>query len=46
MGLGVRPVATTREFSQGSLQQSTNALDVAIQGNGFFPITLPDGTTG
>lgn len=46
VGLGVRPVATTREFSQGSLQQSTNALDVAIQGNGFFPITLPDGTTG
>lgn len=46
VGLGVRPVATTREFSQGSLQQSTNALDVAIQGNGFFPITLPGGTTG
>lgn len=45
-GLGVRPVATSREFSQGSLQQTTSTLDVAIQGNGFFPITMPDGTTG
>jgi flagellar basal-body rod protein FlgG len=46
VGLGVRPVATSRQFSQGSLQQTTNYLDVAIKGNGFFPITMPDGTTG
>jgi len=46
VGLGVRPVATSRQFSQGSLQQTTNFLDVAIKGNGFFPITQPDGTTG
>jgi flagellar basal-body rod protein FlgG len=46
IGLGVRPVATSRTFSQGSLQQSSNNLDVAIQGNGFFQITMPDGTTG
>lgn len=46
VGLGVRPVATARQFSQGSLQQTTNFLDVAIKGNGFFPITQPDGTTG
>jgi flagellar basal-body rod protein FlgG len=46
VGLGVRPVATSRQFSQGSLQQTTNYLDVAIKGNGFFPVTMPDGTTG
>ncbi|MBA4109549.1 MAG: flagellar basal body rod protein FlgG [Leptothrix sp. (in: Bacteria)] len=46
VGLGVRPVATSRQFSQGSLQQTTNYLDVAIKGNGFFPVSMPDGTTG
>lgn len=46
VGLGVRPVATARQFAQGSLQQSTNPLDLAIQGNGFFQIQMPDGTTG
>lgn len=46
VGLGVRPVATSREFSQGNLQQTSNSLDVAIQGRGFFQITMPDGTTG
>jgi flagellar basal-body rod protein FlgG len=46
IGLGVRTVATSRQFSQGSLQQSGNNLDVAIQGNGFFQVTMPDGTTG
>ena len=44
IGLGVRTVATSRSFAQGSLQQSSNQLDVAIKGNGFFQITLPDGT--
>jgi len=44
--LGVRPVATSRQFSQGSLQQTTNPLDLAVQGNGFFQIQMPDGTTG
>ncbi len=42
---GVRPVATERIHTQGSLQQTGNALDMAIQGNGFFQIQLPDGTT-
>jgi flagellar basal-body rod protein FlgG len=46
IGLGVRTVATSRSFSQGNLQQSNNNLDVAIQGNGFFQLTMPDGTTG
>jgi flagellar basal-body rod protein FlgG len=46
VGLGTRAVASTRNFSQGSLQQSSGNLDVAIQGQGFLNITLPDGTTG
>jgi flagellar basal-body rod protein FlgG len=46
VGLGVRTVATSRNFSQGNLQQSNNNLDVAIQGNGFFQVTMPDGTIG
>jgi flagellar basal-body rod protein FlgG len=45
IGLGVRTVATSRSFSQGNLQQSGNSFDVAIQGNGFFQVTMPDGTT-
>ena len=44
IGLGVRTVATSRSFAQGSLQQSGNTLDVAIKGNGFFQVTQPDGT--
>ena len=46
VGLGVRTVATSRQFSQGGLQQTTNSLDVAIKGNGFFQVQMPDGTTG
>jgi flagellar basal-body rod protein FlgG len=44
IGLGVRAVATSRSFAQGNLQQSSNNLDIAIQGNGFFQVTMPDGT--
>ena len=46
LGLGTRAVATSRNFSQGNLQQSANPLDVAVRGNGFFEVQLPDGTTG
>jgi flagellar basal-body rod protein FlgG len=46
LGLGVRTVATSRSFAQGSLQESKNSLDVAINGNGFFELTMPDGTIG
>jgi len=46
VGLGVRTVATSRQFSQGTLQQTTNSLDLAIKGQGFFQIQMPDGTTG
>ncbi len=45
VGLGVRPVSSSRTFSQGALQQSENTLDMAIVGNGFFQIQRPDGTT-
>ena len=46
VGLGTRAVATSRSFSQGNLQQSSNNLDVAVLGNGFFAVQMPDGTTG
>ena len=45
VGLGVQPVATARDFTQGSLQQTGNNLDVAISGSGFLQVTMPDGTT-
>lgn len=45
VGLGVRPVATARDNSQGSLQQTSNNLDVAISGNGFLQVQMPDGST-
>ena len=45
VGLGVRPVASSRTFSQGNLQQTSNNLDLAIKGQGFLQIQQPDGTT-
>jgi flagellar basal-body rod protein FlgG len=45
VGLGVRPVATARIYTQGNLQQTSNNLDLAIKGDGFFQIQQPDGTT-
>lgn len=45
VGLGVKPVATARQFTQGTLQQTGNTLDVAINGDGFFQVQMPDGTT-
>ena len=44
IGYGVRPVATQRIFSQGVLSQTYGSLDVAIDGDGFIPVDLPDGT--
>jgi flagellar basal-body rod protein FlgG len=46
LGTGVRPVATGRNFAQGNLQQTSNPFDLAISGNGFFSLQMPDGTTG
>ena len=45
LGTGVRIVATEKLFTQGTLQESDNPLDMAIQGRGFFQILLPDGST-
>ena len=44
VGYGVRPVATPRIFSQGDLTSTGNPFDVAIDGDGFFLILLPDGS--
>jgi flagellar basal-body rod protein FlgG len=45
VGLGVRTAAIYRINEQGTLQQTSNSLDVAIQGNGYFQVTLPNGDT-
>ncbi|MBY0575225.1 MAG: flagellar basal-body rod protein FlgG [Gallionellaceae bacterium] len=45
IGTGVRPVAVERIHTQGNLQQTSNQLDVAVQGAGFFQVLMPDGTT-
>ncbi len=45
VGTGVRPVATERLFTQGNLQQTSNPKDVAVQGQGFFQVLMPDGST-
>ncbi len=46
IGLGTRPIATERIHTQGNLTQTGNSLDVAIQGQGFLQVLMPDGTTG
>jgi flagellar basal-body rod protein FlgG len=45
IGLGSRPVATTRLFSQGDFRQTGNPLDLVIEGAGFFQVRLPSGET-
>lgn len=44
LGTGVRVVANEKVYTQGSFNQTGNALDVAISGRGFFQVALPDGT--
>ncbi len=44
VGHGVRPSATTRNFTGGSLTQTDNVFDLAIEGEGFFMVEKPDGT--
>jgi flagellar basal-body rod protein FlgG len=44
LGGGVTMAGTSRSDTQGSLNQTGNSLDVAIQGAGFFQIQQPDGT--
>jgi flagellar basal-body rod protein FlgG len=45
VGLGTKVSDSEKVFTQGSLVQTSNPLDVAIEGDGFFQITMPDGTT-
>jgi flagellar basal-body rod protein FlgG len=45
VGLGVKTAAIYRINEQGNLQQTSNTLDLAIQGTGYFQVTLPDGET-
>ena len=44
IGTGVQVVATEKDYSQGSITQTGNPLNVAVQGQGFFQIQMPDGT--
>lgn len=44
VGTGVRVVATEKFFQQGNLLQTGNALDIAVNGRGFFEVQMPDGT--
>ncbi len=44
IGHGSRPAATIRNFSQGSMQNTGNPLDMAVSGSGFFQVLRPDGT--
>jgi len=45
IGIGVKTAAVYRVTTQGNLTTTSNPLDVAIQGRGFFQILQPDGTT-
>ena len=45
VGLGVKTAAIYRIDEQGNLQQTSNSLDLAIRGNGYFQVTLPSGET-
>jgi flagellar basal-body rod protein FlgG len=45
-GLGARAVATSRNFTSGNLRSTGAPLDLSIEGNGFFQVSLPGGETG
>jgi flagellar basal-body rod protein FlgG len=46
IGSGVRVIATSRSFSQGAIQQTSNPLDIAIEGNGFIAVQRKAGEMG
>src|SRR5437879_2774075 len=46
IGEGTQLADITHEFMPGSVQATGNSLDAALQGDGFFQVTLPDGSTG
>jgi flagellar basal-body rod protein FlgG len=45
IGLGTTPAAVSKVFTAGNIVQTGNELDMAIEGQGFFQIQMPDGTT-
>ncbi|MFC1491111.1 flagellar basal-body rod protein FlgG [Nitrospinota bacterium] len=45
IGAGVRPASTSRIFTEGEFKRTDNELDIAIEGDGFFQVTLPTGET-
>jgi len=46
LGLGVRPSSVSVMLEQGSIQLTSGDLDLAIEGNGYFEVTLPNGASG
>ncbi|MGL5798935.1 MAG: flagellar basal-body rod protein FlgG [Plesiomonas sp.] len=46
LGSGTKVVATQKNFQQGGVQVTSNAFDMMIDGDGFFQIRMPDGSTG
>ena len=44
LGTGVRMTGTSREVTQGTMNNTGNPLDMAIEGEGYFQVTRPDGT--
>ena len=46
LGTGVRVVATEKQHAQGNMVNTTNPLDLAVAGEGFFQVAQPDGTIG
>lgn len=44
LGTGARVVSTEKIFTQGNILQTNNSLDLAINGNGFFQVLMPDGS--
>ena len=45
VGLGVKPVATEKLFTQGAFQATGNPLDIVVEGDGFFQVLMQDGST-
>jgi len=45
VGSGVQPLTVHKLFGQGDPEQTDNALDMMIEGGGFFQVTLPNGST-
>lgn len=44
LGHGAKPVATVRNFTQGALSETGGSMDIAINGDGFFQVEMPDGS--